>query len=59
MEVWVPWLATLLFGYFAIISLYAGLKSYKEVPVNRFSYNRYFNRLFNDWTDLFVLVLIL
>lgn len=25
-----PWLATVLFGYFAITSLYAGLKPYKK-----------------------------
>ncbi|MGE6415523.1 hypothetical protein ACQKDD_15260 [Planococcus kocurii] len=30
MEIWIPWLATILFGYFAITSLYAGLKSYKK-----------------------------
>ena len=30
MDVWIPWLATVLFGYFAIISLYAGLKPYKK-----------------------------
>ncbi len=30
MEVWITWLATILFGYFAITSLYAGLKRYKK-----------------------------
>ncbi|SDH94976.1 hypothetical protein SAMN04487975_11048 [Planococcus glaciei] len=30
MEVWLPWLATVLFGYFAITSLYAGVKPYKK-----------------------------
>ncbi|MDN7245567.1 hypothetical protein [Planococcus shenhongbingii] len=30
MELWIPGLATVLLGYFAITSLYAGLKSYKK-----------------------------
>lgn len=30
MDVWIPWLATILFGCFAIVSLYAGLKPYKK-----------------------------
>lgn len=30
MEIYIPWLATILFGYFAISSLFAGLKSHKK-----------------------------
>lgn len=36
MEVWIPWLATLLFGYFALTSLYAGLKTYKNAEEEGF-----------------------
>lgn len=30
MELWIAWLGTVLFGYFAFTSLYAGLKHYKK-----------------------------
>lgn len=30
MEVWIPWLATVLFGYLGLVSFYAGVKPYKE-----------------------------
>lgn len=30
MEIWIPWLATVLFGYFALVSFYAGVKPYQE-----------------------------
>lgn len=30
MELWITWFATVLFGYFAITSLYAALKPYKK-----------------------------
>jgi len=50
MEVWVPWLATLLFGYFAIISLYAGLKSYENDE------ERGFDDAFYDGDGIFAIV---
>lgn len=30
MELWISWLGTVFFGYFALTSIYAGLKSYKK-----------------------------
>ena len=36
MEAWIPWIATVLFGYFAITSIYGGLKSYKKDELKEF-----------------------
>lgn len=30
MEIWIPWLATVLFGYFGLVSFYAAVKPYQE-----------------------------
>ena len=37
MELWIAWLGTILFGYFALTSLYAGLKHYKKGEENEFN----------------------